>query len=102
MIALLAKLRHLEPDLAGFGGQLALVVASAGIATGLAALIAPRIAQPVGLGVQQRVQRLLHAAPHHPVEVALDPIVVNRDDIAQRTRCILRHGGSFLRCSGSV
>ena len=34
-------------------------------------------------------QRLLHSAPHHPVEVALDPLVVNRDDIVQRTRCIV-------------
>jgi hypothetical protein len=27
--------------------------------------------------------------------VVLDPFIVNRDDIAQRTRCILGHGGSF-------
>jgi len=27
--------------------------------------------------------------------VVLDPIVVNRDDIVQRTRCRLGHGGSF-------
>src|SRR5262245_29828370 len=26
----------------------------------------------------------------------LDPLVVDRDDFAQRTRCILCHGGSFL------
>ena len=24
-------------------------------------------------------QRLLHAAPHDPVEVVLDPLIVNRD-----------------------
>jgi hypothetical protein len=36
------------------------------------------------------------AAPHHPVEVALYPLVVNRDDIVQRTRCIVCHGGSLL------
>ena len=37
------------------------------------------------LRVQRCVQRLLHAAANHPVEVALDPLVVNRDDVAQRT-----------------
>jgi hypothetical protein len=31
----------------------------------------------------------------HPVEVVLDPLVVNRNDIVQRTRCSLGHGGSF-------
>jgi hypothetical protein len=30
------------------------------------------------------------------VEVALDPLIVNRDDIAQSTRCILGHGGFLL------
>jgi hypothetical protein len=50
----------------------------------------------IRLSVQQCVQRLLHATANHPVEVALDPLVVNRDDIAQRTRCILVHGGSLL------
>jgi hypothetical protein len=69
--------------------QPALVVAGAGIATRGAALIPLRIAQPIRLGVEQSVQRLLHSAPHHPVEVALDPLVVNRDDIVQRTRCIV-------------
>jgi hypothetical protein len=47
-----------------------------------------RIAQPIRLGIEQGVQRLLHGAPHHSVEVTLDPLVVNRDDIVQRTRCI--------------
>src|SRR5262249_12176587 len=31
----------------------------------------------------------LHGAPHHPVEVAPDPLIVNRDDVVQRTRCIV-------------
>jgi hypothetical protein len=78
-----------EQDLSGFGLQATLVVASAGIATRLAALIALRIAQPIRLGIEQSVQCLLHRAPHHPVEVTLDPLVVNRDDIVQRTRCIV-------------
>ena len=33
-------------------------------------LIALRIAQPISLGIEQGVQRLLYGAPHHPVEVA--------------------------------
>ena len=37
-----------------------------------------------------------HAAANHAVEVALDPLIVNRDDIAQSTRCILGHGGFLL------
>jgi len=61
--------------------QLALVMAGSGIATGFAALVALSIARPICLSVQQGVQRLLHAARHDPVEVVLDPIVVNRDDI---------------------
>jgi CBS-domain-containing membrane protein len=28
--------------------------------------------------------------------MALDPLIINRDDIAKRTRCSLSHGGSFL------
>jgi hypothetical protein len=28
--------------------------------------------------------------------VAPDPFIINRDDIAQRTRCSLSHGGSLL------
>lgn len=61
----------------------------AGIAPGFTPLIALRIAQPIRLGVEQRVQRLLHAAADHPVEMALDPIIINRNDIAQWTRCSL-------------
>src|SRR6516165_7374289 len=68
----------------------------AAIASRLATLIALGIAQSISLGIQQRVQRLLHATPDHAVEVALDPLIINRDDIAQWTRCSLSHGGSFL------
>jgi|SRR6516225_5384922 len=74
------QLRYPQPHLAGLGLQAALVVTGAGIATRGAALIPLRIAQPIRLGVEQSVQRLLHRATHHPVEVALDPLVVNRDD----------------------
>jgi hypothetical protein len=82
--------------------QLALVVAGPSIATSLAALVALRVAQTIRFGIQQRVQRLLHAAANHPVEVALDPLIVNRDDIAQSTRCILGHGGFLLGWPGCV
>src|SRR5262249_938848 len=37
----------------------------------------------------QVVQHFLHGPPHHPVEVALDPLIVNRDDVVQQTRCIV-------------
>ena len=39
------------------------------------------IAQSIRLGIEQGVQRLLDGASHHPLEVALDPLVVNRDDV---------------------
>jgi hypothetical protein len=64
--------------------ELALVVTGPPIATGLAALVTLRIAQPICLGIQQGVQRLLHAAAHHAVEVALDPLFVNRDTLPNR------------------
>src|SRR5262249_34373510 len=48
-----AQLRNPQPHLTGLGLQAALVVASAGIATRGAALIALRIAQPIRLGIEQ-------------------------------------------------
>jgi hypothetical protein len=44
-------------NLAGLGLQLTLVMPSTGIATGFAALLALRIAQPIRLGIQQMVRR---------------------------------------------
>ena len=38
-------------------------VAGSGVATRFAAFVTPRIAQAIRLGIQQRVQCLLHAAP---------------------------------------
>ena len=66
----------------------------AGVLTRVKDLGCPAAATSVRCGIQQRVQRLLHAAANHPVEVALDPLIINRDDIVQETRCSLRH--SFL------
>jgi len=80
------ELGYLQPNLTGM--RLALVMAGSGITTSLAALVALGITQPICLSVQQGIQRFLHAASHDPVEVALDPIVVNCEDIAQRTRTV--------------
>src|SRR5262249_55939502 len=66
-----------------------------GIAASLTTLVTLGIAQPIRFGLQKRVQRLLHRATDHTVQVTFDPLVINRDDIAQRTRCILCHGGSL-------
>jgi hypothetical protein len=73
--------------LAALGLQLAFVVTGPPIATRLASLVTLRIAQPIRLSV---------AAANYAVEVALDPLIVNSDDIAQSTRCILGHDG-FLQ-----
>ena len=75
--------------------QFALVVTRTGVAPCLRVFVTLRIAQPVGFSLQQGVQRLLHTSSHDPVEVVLDPLVVNRDDIVQRTRCNVGPGGSF-------
>jgi hypothetical protein len=69
--------------------QLTPIMAGSRIAMGFAALVELRVAWPIRLGIQQRVQRLLHAAANHAVEVALDPLIINRDDIVQGTRCAL-------------
>ena len=70
------KLRYPQLDLAGLGPQLAFIMPGPGIGAGFAALVALRVAQPIRLGIKQRVQRLLHAASHHAVEVVLDPIII--------------------------
>jgi hypothetical protein len=41
------------------------------------------IAQPIRLGIQQRVQRLLHAAAYDTVEVALDPLIISHLQFSQ-------------------
>src|SRR5262249_58368912 len=53
---LLAQLRYPQAYLAGLGLQAALVVASAGIATRLAALIPLCIAQPICFGIEARAR----------------------------------------------
>src|SRR5437868_3516641 len=66
-----------------------------GVMASLTTLVTLGIAQPIRFGLQKRVQRLLHRATDHTVQVTFDPLVINRDDIAQWTRCILYHGGSL-------
>src|SRR6516165_3042555 len=75
--------------------QVALVVAGTGIPPSLAALIALRIAEPICLRIEERVQGLLHRPTDHPVQVIFDPFVIDLNNVAQRTRCILSHGGPF-------
>src|SRR6476646_7852212 len=41
--------------------------------------------------VQQRVQRLLDRAAHHPVQVPFDPLVVDPDDVVQRRLRLVGH-----------
>ena len=93
---LAAQLRDFQGHLARLGVKLPLVAPGPGVPEGLRALVAFRIAQPVRLGVQQRIQRLLHAAAHDLPQVILDAIVVNPDNVRQRLRAIFLHGGSFV------
>jgi hypothetical protein len=71
-------------------------VAGPRVATRLRALVALRIAKPVGLGIEKSIQRLLNRAANYPVQVAPDPLVVDRDDIRQRNRLILVSHGGFV------
>src|SRR5437868_14871004 len=66
-----------------------------GVTTSLTTLVTLGVAQPIRFGLQKRVQRLLHRATDHTVQVTFDPLAINRDDIAQWTRCILYHGCSL-------
>ena len=68
------------------------------IAPRLGALIALRIAQPVRLGIEKGVQRLLDRAANHPVQMPLDPLVINPDHVVERpwNLRILTHGGFLL------
>jgi hypothetical protein len=95
-----AKLRNLQPNLSGLGVQIPLAVAGSGIAISLAALVALALHNRSGKAfkVSATVPRTIRSR----AEVVLDLIVINRDDIGKRTRCILRHGDSCLSCPGCV
>src|SRR5262245_7827798 len=70
-------------------------MARACIPTGFAALVGCALHSRSASASSRAVQRLLHASSHDLVDVVLDPLVVNRNDIVQRSRCNLGHGGSF-------
>ena len=53
---------HVERDVAGGRGEVAVIVAAAVALTGLAALVAGRLGQRLRLFLQQFVQGFLHAA----------------------------------------
>ena len=71
-------------------------MAGSGVARRFAALVTLRIAKPIRLGIQQRVQCLLHTAPNDTVEVVLNPFIVNRDDIAQGDGVVSIMAAPFL------
>ena len=64
------ELRNLQPHLARRRLQLPIVAARPRVLAGLAALVSCRTHQPVGLGIQKRVQRLLNAPAHHMLQGA--------------------------------
>ena len=67
---------HVERDIAGGGGEVAVVVAAAVALTGLAALVAGRLRQRLRLLLQQLVQRFLHAAADQFFELPLDNFLI--------------------------
>ena len=70
------ELGHLEGDISGSGGEIAVVVAAAVALTSLAALIAGRLRQRLRLLFQQLVQGFLHAAANQFLDLALDYFLV--------------------------
>ena len=66
----------MERDIAGGGGEVAVVVAAAVALTGLAALVAGRLRQRLRLLLQQLVQRFLHAAADQFFELPLDNFLI--------------------------
>ena len=68
---LLPQLRHLQRHLAGLRLQLALVAPGPHVPSGLSPLVAPGVAEPIGLRLQHRVQRLLDRAPDNLVQMLL-------------------------------
>ena len=76
------QLRNLQRHLAGLGLQLALVAARPLIAPCLRALVTFCVAQPIGLGFQHRVQRLLDRAPDDAPKMIPYPFVIDPDHVA--------------------
>ena len=87
---------HLQRHRARLRLQLALVAPRPQVPSGLRPFVSPGVAEPIGLRLQHRVQRLLDRAPDDLVQMLLDPIVVDPDHVAQRRPfVILFHGGSL-------
>ncbi len=68
--------RHMERDIAGGGGKVAVIVAAAVALTGLAALVAGRLRQGLRLLFQQLVQGFLHAAADQFLDLPLDNFLI--------------------------
>ena len=92
------ELRHLQRHLAGLGLEAALIMPRPRVAPGIAAFVSLCVAEPVGFRIEQRVERLLNRAAHDPVQVTLDPFVIDPDHVVERpwNRRILTHGGFLL------
>jgi hypothetical protein len=83
-------------DRAGLGLQLAIVTSRALVTPRRRPLVASRIAQPIRLRFQHRVQRLLDRAPDDVAEVLAHPLIIDPDHIAKPGPfAILFHGGSL-------
>lgn len=70
------ELGHLEGDISGSGGEIAVVVAAAIPLTLLITLIPGSLGQLVGLRLQQFVERLLYTASYEFFELPLDYFLV--------------------------
>ena len=77
--------------------KLAIVTAYPRILATFAPLVLPRPAQMVRLGIQQRVQRLLHRRTDHLVQMRTDLPIVNLNHSAKRLRSANRLNSTFHR-----
>lgn len=78
---LAAQLRHPQRYLARTRVPLALLAACPQIPASLGPLVALGVAQPIGLRIEQGVQRLLNSATHDPAQMVLDPLLVDPNHI---------------------
>ncbi len=91
-----AKLWHLAPAPLQRACVAARVAASSCVAARLTALMAPCIAKPIRLCLQQAVQCLLDAASHDLPQMIFYPTGVDTEHVRQALRVILVQGGSGL------
>jgi site-specific DNA recombinase len=81
-----AQPRHLQLDLAGLGVERAGVAAGAGVEAVGGALVAPGVAEAVGLGVEQGVEGLLDRVADDRVQVLVELALVEANDVAEGFR----------------